>query len=82
MDDNPMEFDQIQAEINIIISKEKVMRQKLPETIKVSVFEISCKQMKQLLSEEYTTLQKNLIGMISKKAKSESQTLFNSFSIM
>ena len=82
MDDNPMEFDQIQAEINIIISKEKVMRQKLPETIKVSVFEISCKQMKQLLSEKYTTLQKNLIGMISKKAKSESQTLFNSFSIM
>ena len=38
--------------------------------------------MKELLSEKYITLQKNLIGMISKKAKSESQQLFNSFTIM
>jgi dynein heavy chain len=58
------------------------MREKLPENIKVSFFEISCKEMKELLSEKYTTLQKNLIGMISKKAKSESQTLFNSFAMM
>jgi hypothetical protein len=70
MDDNPWELEQIQAEINTIIEKEKVMREKLPENIKVSFFEISCKEMKELLSEKYTTLQKNLIGMISKKAKS------------
>lgn len=38
--------------------------------------------MKELLSDKYTTLQKNLIGMISKKAKSEGQVLFNSFTLM
>ena len=50
MDDNPWELEQIQAEINSIIEKEKVMREKLPEHIKVSFFEISCKEMKELLS--------------------------------
>lgn len=38
--------------------------------------------MKELLSEKYTTLQKNLIDMIAKKAKSEAQTMFNSFQQM
>jgi hypothetical protein len=38
MDDNPWEIEQIQAEINTIIEKEKVMREKLPENIKVSFF--------------------------------------------
>ena len=70
MDDNPWELDQIQSQIHSIIDKERVMRERLPENIKVSFFEISCKEMKELLSEKYTTLHKNLIGMISKKAKS------------
>lgn len=38
MDDNPWELDQIQAEINQIIEKERIMREKLPESIKVSLF--------------------------------------------
>lgn len=46
MDDNAWEVDQIQAEISEIIKKDKIMREKLPENIKVSVFEISCKEMK------------------------------------
>lgn len=43
MDDNAWELDQIQTEIHNIIEKEKAMREKLPENIKVSFFEISCK---------------------------------------
>lgn len=70
MDDNAWEVDQIQAEISEIIKKDKIMREKLPENIKVSVFEISCKEMKEFLSEKYQNLQKNLIDMIAKKAKS------------
>lgn len=70
MDDNPWEVDQLQAEISEIIKKDKIMREKLPENIKVSVFEISCKEMKEYLSEKYQNLQKNLIDMIAKKAKS------------
>jgi predicted transposase YbfD/YdcC len=38
MDDNAWEVDQIQAEISEIIKKDKIMREKLPENIKVSVF--------------------------------------------
>lgn len=38
--------------------------------------------MKEYLSEKYQTLTKNLIDMIAKKAKAESQTIFNSFQMM
>ena len=38
--------------------------------------------MKEFLSEKYQNLQKNLIDMIAKKAKSEAQTIFNSFQQM
>lgn len=38
--------------------------------------------MKEFLSEKYQTLTKNLIDMIAKKAKSESQSIFNSFQMM
>ena len=38
MDDNSWEVKQIQAEISEIIRKDKIMREKLPENIKVSVF--------------------------------------------
>lgn len=82
MDDNPWEVEQIQAEIGETIKKEKIMREKLPENIQVSVFEISCKEIKEFLSEKYQTLTKNLIDMIAKKAKSDSQTIFNSFQMM
>lgn len=58
------------------------MREKLPEVIKVSIFQISCKEMKEFLSEKYQNLQKNLIDMIAKKAKSEAQTIFQGFKQM
>ena len=58
------------------------MRDKLPESIQVSVFEINCKEIKEFLSEKYQTLTKNLIDMIAKKAKSDSQTIFNTFQQM
>lgn len=38
--------------------------------------------MKEFLSEKYQTLQKNLIDMIAKKAKSESQAIFSKFQQM
>ena len=38
--------------------------------------------MKEHLSEKYQTLQKNLIDMIAKKAKSEAQTIFQGFNQM
>lgn len=38
--------------------------------------------MKEFLSEKYQNLQKNLIDMIAKKAKSEAQTIFNNFQQM
>jgi dynein heavy chain, axonemal len=82
MDDNPWEVDQLQAEISEILKKDKIMREKLPENIKVSIFEISCKEMKEQLSEKYQNLEKNLIDMIAKKAKSEAQTIFQSFKQM
>lgn len=81
-DNNSWEVEQIQAEISQIIRKDKLMREKLPENIKVSVFEISCKEMKEFLSEKYQSLQKNLIDMIAKKAKTQSQTIFNNFQLM
>ena len=37
-------------QISEIMKKDKVMRGKLPEVIKVGVFEISCKEMKEFLS--------------------------------
>ena len=46
MDDNPWEVDQLQAEISEILKKDKIMREKLPENIKVGIFDISCKEMK------------------------------------
>jgi dynein heavy chain len=46
------------------------------------VFEISCKEMKEYLSEKYQNLQKNLIDMIAKKAKSEAQNIFQGFKLM
>ena len=54
----------------------------MPENIKVSIFEISCKEMKEYLSEKYQSLQKNLIDMIAKKAKSEAQSIFQGFKQM
>lgn len=50
MDDNPWEVDQIKAEISQIIEREKTMRERLPEEIKVSIFEVNCRQMKEFLS--------------------------------
>ena len=82
MDDNTWEVDQLQAEISQILKKDKIMREKLPENIKVSIFEISCKEMKEYLSEKYQNLQKNLIDMIAKKAKSQAQSIFQSFKQM
>jgi len=82
MDDNAWEVEQIQAEIAQTIEKEKIMRENLPENIQVSVFEISCKEMKEFLSEKYQNLTKNLIDMIAKKAKSEAQAIFSSFQMM
>jgi dynein heavy chain len=38
--------------------------------------------MKEYLSEKYQNLQKNLIDLIAKKAKTESQIIFNSFQQM
>ena len=38
--------------------------------------------MKEFLSEKYQNLQKNLIDMIAKKAKSEAQTIFQGFKQM
>lgn len=58
------------------------MRDRLPETIHVSVFEINCREIKEFFSEKYQTLTKNLIDMIAKKAKSDSQTLFSTFQQM
>ena len=46
MDDNAWEVDQLQAEISEILKKDKIMREKLPENIKVGIFDISCKEMK------------------------------------
>lgn len=43
MEENAWEVDQIQAEIAQIIEKEKKLRQRLPEKIQVSFFEINCK---------------------------------------
>jgi len=82
MDDNAWEVEQIQAEIAQTIEKEKIMRENLPENIQVSVFEISCKEMKEFLSEKYQNLTKNLIDMIAKKAKSEAQAIFSRFQMM
>lgn len=82
MDDNPWEVDQIQAEIGQIIEKEKIMRNKLPEVINISIFEIKCNEIKEFLSEKYQNLTKNLIDMIAKKAKSDSQTIFSIFQQM
>lgn len=38
--------------------------------------------MKEYLSEKYQNLEKNLIDMIAKKAKSEAQSIFQSFKQM
>jgi hypothetical protein len=38
--------------------------------------------MKEFLSDKYRNLEKNLIGMIAKKARTQSQALFNSYQII
>jgi dynein heavy chain, axonemal len=58
------------------------MRRNLPSKIQVSFFEISCQEMKEYLSEKYQSLEKNLIGMIAKKARVQSQALFNSYQVI
>jgi dynein heavy chain len=79
MEENAWEVEQIQTEIAQIIEKEKRLRQRLPEKIQVSFFEINCKEMKETLAEKYQTLQKNFIDMIAKRARFQAQAIFNDF---
>ena len=53
------------------------MKELIPETVHVSIFEVHLKETLAILEERYQQLSKNLVDVIAKRAKDASIKLFN-----
>jgi dynein heavy chain len=69
LEENPRDIELIKDEINRTKEKEKKLKELIPETIHVSIFEVHLKETLLLLEERYQQLSKNLIDVIAKRAK-------------
>ncbi|EGR27865.1 hypothetical protein IMG5_187090 [Ichthyophthirius multifiliis] len=79
MDENQWEVEKIQEEIANINKKEAELRMKIPTNIHLSFFQVQTNEILCYLCEKYYQLSKNLIEMIARKAKQQTQQIFNQF---
>lgn len=72
LEDPPKEFEQLREEIQQALKKEKQLAEQIPQSVHVGIFEIHLNEAKGILEEKYQTLQKNLIDLIARRARSTS----------
>ena len=78
-EENPRPVEQLRDEILQIGDKIKTLQKDIPEEIHVSCFMISCEGLLAILKNKYEALQKNLTDLIAKRARENTQSIFNKF---
>lgn len=79
LEDPPRDFESIRDEISKANMKELQLTVEIPESIHTGMFEIHLNEAKGILIERYQNLQKNLIDLIARRARSASIKLFQEF---
>ena len=63
-------------------TKKKYLKEKIPEIVYVSCFEINCKEILGYLLEKQEELSKQLKTLIAKRARDATTTIFNEFNVI
>jgi dynein heavy chain len=81
-EDQPRDIDSIKDEIAAVERKKRELREKIPEVVHVSCFEVHCKEILAYLEEKQEELAKQLKQLIAKRAKEATTALFNDFTVI
>lgn len=69
MEENPREMESIREEIFQVYKKKTQLEQLIPASVKVSCFEINCKEILSYLESKLDDLAKNLKMVIAKRGR-------------
>ena len=73
---NPRPVEALKEEIRQVEKKIEELKKEIPEEVHVSCFLINCRELLLMLTNKYEQLKKNLIDLIAKRARSETQRIW------
>ncbi len=72
----PKEISEIQAEILKVQKRTEEISQRLPETIKISCFQVQCKDLQQMLLDKLKQVTKNLKDVIARRVVQQNEDIY------
>lgn len=81
-DENPPEVDALKKDVNFHLSEAERLKSEIPDDIIVSIFRVSCKEIRNKLVEKHQKIAKDEIDLIAKRAKVFANELLGHFDKM
>jgi len=78
-EDNPPEIEALRKEVTTHRAEAERLKGEIPDDIIVSIFRVSCREIRNKLVEKHTKIAKDVIDLIAKRAKQAANELLNTF---
>ena len=78
-DENPPEVDALRKDIYFHLSEEKRLRGEIPDRLNVSMFNVSCREMRDALAGKHRRIAEEEILLIAKVARNKTQEILEKF---
>jgi hypothetical protein len=76
-DEDPPDIDDLKKDIYFHRSQEAKLKDEIPEFVTVSMFQVDCREFREVLSGKHAQIAEREVLVIAKRAKEETSNLLN-----